>query len=140
MSSRRNNPLKYAVDGNLALSQLLSPTLRGFMPAEEALRDAYDDLNSHQFGVMAGMRAALAGLLGRFTPTQLEQQLGRHVVLDLLPMHRKARLWDSFQEHHGQIRRDAEANFHTMFSREFLNAYEDRIQQLESGPGRATER
>lgn len=133
LSTRRNNPLKFSQDGRMALAQLLAPPMRGFMGPEEAVRDACDDLNSHQFGVMAGMEAALEGLLGRFTPEQLERELGRHVVLDMLPMHRKARLWDTFQARYGEIRQAAETDFQTVFGREFLRAYEARIQELENG-------
>lgn len=132
LSSRRNNPLKFVREEHLALVQLLSPPLRGFMPAEEAVRDAVDDLHSHHFGVVAGMQAALAGLLDRFTPAELERQLGPHMVLDLLPMHRRARLWDTFQAKHGEIRREAEENFHSIFGREFLRAYEEKIQELDT--------
>jgi len=44
---------------------LLAPPTRGFMPAAPAMRDAYDDLRAHQFGFIAGMRAALEGVLAR---------------------------------------------------------------------------
>ena len=35
-----------------------------------------NQLGAHQFGVMVGMRAALAHVLGLFTPDQLEKRLG----------------------------------------------------------------
>ena len=41
------------------------------------MRDAFDDLRAHQLGVMAGMRAALEGVLQRFDPAQLEGKLTR---------------------------------------------------------------
>jgi len=131
LASRRNNPLKFSRDGKLALAQLLAPPLRGFMPAEEAVRDACDDLNSHLFGVMAGMHAAVDGLFKRFTPEELEKQLGRHVMLDLLPMHRKARLWETFLARQEEITAAATKDFQAVFGREFLNAYEARIRELE---------
>ena len=34
------------------------------------MRDAYDDLRAHQFGFLAGMRAALEGMLKRFDPAR----------------------------------------------------------------------
>ena len=133
LSTRRNNPLKFSRNGHMALAQLLAPPMRGFMAPDEAVKDACDDINSHLYGVMAGMEAALEGLLTRFTPEQLERELGRHVVLDLVPMHRKARLWDTFQARHGEIREAAASDFAAVFGREFLRAYEARIQALESG-------
>ena len=50
------------------MKHLLAPPTRGFMAAAPAMRDAYDDLRAHQFGFLAGMRAALEGVLERFDP------------------------------------------------------------------------
>ena len=134
--SKGNNPLKFSPDVGFALSQLLAPQGRGFMPPKEAMRDAYDDLRAHQIGVAAGMRAALGSVLGHFTPEQLEAQLSKKSLLDnVLPGNRKARLWDLFEQKHNEISRDAEDNFHSIFGREFLKAYEAQIEQLSQNRG-----
>ena len=137
--SKGNNPLKFSPDVGFALSQLLAPQGRGFMPPEAAMRDAYDDLRAHQFGFMAGMRAALAGVLKRFEPTALEERVVSRSVLDnILPGSRKARLWDLFEQMYGEISREAEDDFHALFGREFLRAYEEQVERLqaEREPGR----
>lgn len=132
--ARENNPLKFSPSVEVALSHLLSPPARGFMPAAPAMRDAYDDLRAHQFGFVAGMRAALDGVLKRFNPEQLEGKLTQKSVLNaLLPATRKARLWELFQELYGQISEEAAEDFHELFGKEFLRAYEAHIEQLKSG-------
>lgn len=131
--SKGNNPLKFSPDVGFALAQLLVPQGRGFMPPEEAMRDAYDDLRAHQFGFMAGMRAALTGVLKRFEPQALEQRVLTRSVLDsLLPGARKARLWDLFEQMYGEISREAEDDFHALFGREFLRAYEEQVERLQA--------
>jgi FHA domain-containing protein len=131
--SKGNNPLKFSPDVGFALAQLLVPQGRGFMPPEEAMRDAYDDLRAHQFGFMAGMRAALTGVLKRFEPAALEQRVLTRSVLDsLLPGARKARLWDLFEQMYGEISREAEDDFHALFGREFLRAYEEQVERLQA--------
>ena len=75
--ARENNPLKFSPTVEVALQHLLGPATPGFMPPVAAMRDAFDDLRAHQLGVMAGMRAALEGVLERFDPAQLEGQLTR---------------------------------------------------------------
>lgn len=130
--SKGNNPLKFSPDVGFALSQLLVPQGRGFMAADEAMRDAYDDLRAHQFGFMAGMRAALAGVLKRFEPDALEARVASRGVFDnLLPGSRKARLWDLFEQMYGEISREAEDDFHALFGREFLRAYEEQVERLQ---------
>ncbi|MBL8433608.1 MAG: type VI secretion system-associated FHA domain protein TagH, partial [Zoogloea sp.] len=131
--SKGNNPLKFSPDVGFALSQLLAPQGRGFMPPKEAMRDAYDDLRAHQFGFMAGMRAALAGVLKRFEPAALEQRVVARSLLDnLLPGSRKARLWDLFEQMYGEISQEAEDDFHALFGREFLRAYEEQVERLQA--------
>lgn len=131
--SKGNNPLKFSPDVGFALTQLLVPQGRGFMPPDEAMRDAYDDLRAHQFGFMAGMRAALSGVLKRFEPAALEQRvLARSVLDSLLPGARKARLWDLFEQMYGEISREAEDDFHALFGREFLRAYEEQVERLQA--------
>ena len=132
--ARENNPLKFSPSVDVALTHLLSPPARGFMPAAPAMRDAYDDLRAHQFGFVAGMRAALEGVLKRFDPEQLEGKLTQKSVINsLLPATRKAKLWELFQELYGQISEEAAEDFHELFGKEFLRAYEAHIDQLKSG-------
>jgi FHA domain-containing protein len=131
--AQENNPLKFSPNVEVALMRLLRPQEHGFMGPQRAMRDAYDDLRSHQFAFMAGMRAALEGVLQKFDPEQLERRLAQASVLDsLLPMNRKARLWHLFAERYGEISREAEDDFHSLFGREFLRAYEEQIEKLRS--------
>ncbi len=129
---RENNPLKFSPGVEVALAHLLSPQGRGFMKPLEAVKDAYDDLRSHQFGFMAGMRAALAGVLERFNPARLEQRLTQKTMIDsVLPMTRKAKLWDLFSARYEDISKEAEDDFNALFGKEFLRAYEAQIAKLE---------
>jgi FHA domain-containing protein len=132
--ARDNNPLKFSPSGEVALQHLLSPAARGFMPAAPAMRDAYNDLRAHQIGFVAGLQAALDGVLGRFDPAELEKRLTERSMLhNLVPGSRKARLWEVFIEHYGRIRTEASDDFHTLFGAAFLKAYEEQIDRLERG-------
>ena len=129
--AQKNNPLKFSPTVEVALGHLLSPPQRGFMPAAQAMQDAYDDLRAHQFGFMAGMRAALEGVLKRFDPALLEGKLTQKSVLSsLLPATRKAKMWEVFQELYAQISAEASDDFHELFGKEFLRAYEAHIDEL----------
>jgi FHA domain-containing protein len=129
--AQKNNPLKFSPTVEVALNHLLSPPQRGFMPASQAMQDAYDDLRAHQFGFMAGMKAALDGVLKRFDPAQLEGKLTQKSMLQsLLPATRKARMWEVFQELYAQISAEASDDFHELFGKAFLKAYEAHIDEL----------
>lgn len=131
IAARENNPLKFSPTVEVALQHLLAPAGRGFMSPPRALKDAYDDLRSHQFGVMAGTQAALAGVLARFDPAQLEKRLTQKSMLEsLVPMHRKAKLWDLFTDLYSDISKEAEEDFNTLFGKAFVKAYEAQIEKL----------
>lgn len=129
---RNNNPLKFSPDAKTAMLYLVSGRLNpAFMPPITAMRDAYYDLRSHQFGFMAGTKAALEGVLERFEPQQLESRLASKGLIDsLIPGARKARLWDLFNELYKEIAREAEDDFHALFGQAFLKAYEEHVEAL----------
>ena len=83
------------------------------------------------------MHAALNSVLRRFDPAMLEQRLKPSRMLDnLVPLHRKARLWGLFWECYGEISRETEDDFHTLLGREFRRAYQEqsaKLRQSESG-------
>ncbi len=134
--SRENNPLKFSPTVEVALQHLLGPPAPGFMPAATAVRDAFDDLRAHQLGVMAGMRAALDGVLQRFDPQQLEGKLTRKSAIDsLIPSTRKAKLWEAFNELFAQLQSEAQDDFDELFGKAFLKAYEDQLDRLHGEPG-----
>lgn len=131
VQSRHNNPLKFAPDGQAALEQLLQPPLRGFLPAADAVADVMDDLLGHAIGTMAGTRAALDGVLARFAPDQLEAKLvGRSMLDTLVPMNRRAKLWELYLQHFDKVRAEAQDDFHNLFGRAFLQAYEQQLERL----------
>jgi len=135
--SRDNNPLKFSPDPQSALEQLLQPPVRGFLPGPAAMQDAMRDLVGHTIGTMAGTRAALEGVLTRFQPSALEAKLTSRSVLDsVLAMNRKAKLWELYLQHFESIRDEAQEDFHTLFGKAFLEAYEDQLERLsQNGPG-----
>lgn len=129
--ARANNPLKFSPTVDVALQHLMGSATAGFLPPEVAVRDAFDDLKAHQIGVLAGMRAALEGVLLRFDPEELERKLTpRSGLTSLIPASRKARLWELFEELSSQLSSEAEDDFHKLFGKAFLEAYEAHIDQL----------
>lgn len=132
IKARDNNPLKFSPTAPAALEQLLQPPLRGFLAGPAAMRDAMHDLVGHGIGTMTGMRAALAGVLERFEPAALERKLsGNSLVDSVLPMNRKARLWELYLQHFGAIRDEARDDFDVLFGAAFVAAYEEQIARME---------
>ncbi len=132
-----NNPLKFSPSAEAALQLLLGVPTPGFMAPAQAMRDAFDDLRAHQLGVMAGMRAALEGVLQRFDPAVLEGKIAarRSGLASLLPSTRKAQLWEQFQQLYTQLSSEAADDFQELFGKAFRRAYEAHIDELQSKEG-----
>ncbi|MET0026308.1 MAG: type VI secretion system-associated FHA domain protein TagH [Candidatus Thiodiazotropha sp.] len=128
-----NNPLKFSINTDEALQQLLNPNPgSGYLPALAAFEEAHEDIEAHMMAVMVGMQAALKVVLQRFKPEILEQRLGQSALLEKLPMYRRAKTWDLFTALYQEIATEAEDDFHQLFGRTFSQAYEDQIRRLEA--------
>ncbi len=129
-----NNPLKFAPGVDVAVAHLLQPPAPGFMSAQRSLADARESLRSHQEGFVAGMRAALEAVLSRFNPAQLETRLKETSSASFMPMNQKARLWSQYESLYADISREAETDFHFLFGKEFLAAYQARTRATPQNP------
>ncbi len=128
-----NNPMKFAPDAMSALAQLLAdPPMRGFMAGPRAMKDAQDDLLAHQVAFVAGVRAAMQGLIARFDPASLNDRLAQKGGLSARFPGRKARLWELFVERFDEISAEAEDDFDKLFGEAFVAAYHAQLDRLEA--------
>jgi FHA domain-containing protein len=131
LRTRENNPLKFSPDVDTALAHLLGPAERGFLDPETAVREAFDDLRTHQVALLAGMRAALDSVMSRFDPAALEKRLAPGGALEnLIPSNRRARLWSAYGEEYARIVGEVEDDFDALLGRAFLKAYQAQLEAL----------
>lgn len=126
---RDNNPLKFSPDVEVALGYLFGRKLAGFMPAERAVDDAFSDLCTHQLGMVAGMRAAMTTVIGRFEPERVEASVGKGGGAGrLLPSRYKAECWDEYRRRYGLIAESLDDEFHELYGKAFLSAYDEETK------------
>lgn len=131
---RNNNPLKFFPDSQTVLVQMLRKKMPGFMEPLESVEGAYRDLRGHQLGVVAGTRASMDKMMERLSPERVAQQQPAGSLLDsLLPVRRKAALWDLYASRHAALAGDAQDQFKTLFGAAFLAAYEKEVGRFEGG-------
>ena len=134
ISSQANNPLKFFPDADSALMQMMNASMPGYMQPVKAYANAFDDLKAHELAIMAGMRAALNGVLKRFDPAVVEQRLQVPTVMDkMLSSNRKAKMWDRMVELYQQMALEADEDFQRLFGETFGDAYEEQIARLQQG-------
>jgi type VI secretion system FHA domain protein len=127
---RDNNPLKFFPDGDGALAQMLRGASTGYLPAQTALEGAFDDIRRHELAVLAGTRAAMQHLLGRFDPQALTRADTRRGWLDWLPACRKARQWDRLVALHAELTRASADDLQALCGSAFNDAYEQHANSF----------
>ncbi|MPZ18967.1 MAG: type VI secretion system-associated FHA domain protein TagH [Luteitalea sp.] len=128
-----NNPLKFSVNVEDALHNLLVKRNPAYLGPVEAFEDAFDDLRNHQLAALAGMRVAFESMLAEFDPDRLQQQFDRQLKRGaLLGMGAKLHYWDLYRDRRDAIAKDPDASFRKLFGEEFARAYEEQLSRLKA--------
>ena len=122
-----NNPLKFARTPEMALAQLLNPPERGFMPADRAVEDAFQDLQSHQMATLKAMQGALKATLDRFSPAAIRSRAeARGVMQRIMPGAHNAALWEAYEREFSGVAQGSDEAFMDVFAKEFRRAYDEQ--------------
>jgi type VI secretion system protein ImpI len=126
----QNNPLKFAINAEDALTALLRTRARGYLPPREAFDDAFDDVRFHQLAMLAGMRAGFESMMNRFDPKKLQQQADRRSHGFWARFGAKQRYWDRYVDQFEQMAGNADSVFQRLYGEEFSGAYERQLEEL----------
>jgi FHA domain-containing protein len=136
LAATANNPLKMMDTEREAIAFLFDSEQQNaaaFMPPMEAMADACADILAHEFGLIAGLRAAVLGALKHYDPQVLEQRAEKQGRLASLIGNRKAQLWDSFIESYRKTEESAADDVDRLFERDFLRAYTAQVKKMREG-------
>jgi type VI secretion system FHA domain protein len=124
-----NNPLKFAVDAEDALSSLLRARADRYLGPLEAVAAAFEDIRTHPRAVAIGMRAGFDNVLNRFNPQKLAQAFDRHAQRSSLwPMSPGMRYWRQYEDLFETLAADANSTFRRLFGEPFAEAYERHLK------------
>ncbi len=107
------------------LEMLLSGRGTGDARAVDEVRAQYSRTRNHELAVSAAMAQAVAALLERLDPAELERQLGQNSAT--ASNESKARLWNRYCETFRSVAQTADAGLPAAFLRAFVSAYESVI-------------
>ncbi len=131
--SSGNNPIKFSLSTEDAITRLLASQKQGFMHPATAVEEVVDDLKAHQIAMLAGMQTALRSILEKFEPGLLEQRLQKQNPLSAkVPLQKQAKLWKLFDELYHDIQVEATEDFNHLFGQAFGKAYEKQIWKLKT--------
>ncbi len=129
----QNNPIKFSASADEAMTKLLLRQDKGYLPAEQAVDEAFNDIRVHQFSVIAGMQTALIAILKRFDPKKLEHRLQKQSPISAnIPIRKQAKLWELFEQLYEEIEHEAEDDFYHLFGEAFAQSYEQQIKKIKA--------
>ncbi len=126
-----NNPLKFSATVDDALENMFVRDGNAYKKPVEAIREGFEGIAEHQVAILAGIRKAFKGVLQRFDPAVLEQRFDKFSKGTLLPGIGKGKYWESYKHYYEELVDDMDNSFQHLFGYEFVQAYEDQLQQLQ---------
>lgn len=130
---QHNNPLKFSANVDDAFHNMLVKNNPAYLAPPAAFDDALRTVHDHQSAAIAAMRLAFETMLAEFDPTRLQETFDRQMKKgSILGVPAKLRYWDLYREKYGEMVKDADANFRTLFGEEFAKAYEDQLERLQA--------
>ena len=130
ISAGGNNPLKFSLSEDDAVTALVKPKAKGYLSPETATEEALGDIKAHEVAMVTGMEAAIKGVLSKLDPDELAGQIETSGAIGSMFKGKKARYWEVYEKMYAQISDQAENDFHELFSREFARAYKEQLDKL----------
>jgi predicted component of type VI protein secretion system len=148
--ARHIDPIRAAAEETRLLTTLLKPGATGSDKPQTRVQETIEDLAARIAALRMAVDAALGEAEARLSPAAMESRLGRSLVLDeLLPMRRKARLWDLYRRTYGaaavgttdgrsdvesasqsRIKANRSPGVREVFNQAFTRAYETEVARL----------
>jgi predicted component of type VI protein secretion system len=128
-----NNPLKFSMNAHDALHNLFVKRNPGYLPAQEAFREGFEDIAFHQIAMLAGVRQAFNAMLASLHPNRLEAAYERKLRRTTrIRWGNRLRYWGMYRAQFEDIEKDADAHFQMLFGEEFAKAYCEQMEKLTS--------
>jgi predicted component of type VI protein secretion system len=147
--ARHIDPIRAAAEETRLLTTLFKPGAFGSDTPQTRVQEMIDDLAARIAALRAAVDAAVEQAEARLSPSAVEARLERSLVLDeLMPMRRKARLWDLYRRVHGSAaagsaegepdgasgtRTGRAPGVRELFNQAFTRAYETEVARLRRG-------
>ena len=124
VGARENNPLKFSINAQDAINRLLQGEATGFKAPVPAAREAMENVNAHQFGVLNGIDAGIKALLAAMQP--------RNVFAGKVPVTGSGAL-GRMSAHHAEVTEQTVERRDGVFWRAFSDAYKTAVSNSLSG-------
>jgi type VI secretion system FHA domain protein len=126
-----NNPLKFSANVDDAFHNLLVKQNPAYLDPADAFDDAFQDVRDHQTAFLAAMRIAFESMFAQFDPNRLQEEFDRQMKKgSILGVPAKLKYWDLYRDKYGDLVKDSQTAFRSLFGDAFAKAYEEQLERL----------
>jgi type VI secretion system FHA domain protein len=130
---QHNNPLKFSANVDDAFHNLLVKQNAAYLSPPDAFDDALRDVRDHQAAIISAMRLAFESMLSHFDPARMQEDFDRQMKKgSILGVPAKLRYWDLYRDKYGELAKDGDASFRSLFAEEFAKAYEEQLERSQA--------
>ncbi len=136
--ANRNNPLKFSANVQDALRYLLGEPGESYLPPDQAVRSAFDDVRNHQNALLKAMIHAVRDFAERLDPDELRSRFDRGLKRSpLLASSNKLKYWELYEESYHTITHAEEGEpMPRVVIEELTRVYEQELETLQQGATR----
>ena len=121
---QNNNPLKFAAGVEESMNNLLFRESPEYMPAVDAVREAFVDIKMHQQCLLSALKTALADYVGRLDPDDLENKFSNGKRGGLMNAANKLKYWDLYKDLFQVVTQQVSGQLPQLFLDDMARAYE----------------
>lgn len=126
-----NNPIKFSLDPSDTLEMLLVKKKPGYMTAQGAYAEAFNDIQLHQMAFLSGLQATLSGVLGELDPKDIEDAVNEKGK-SFIGLKASGQKWDAFKAKQDALNKKVNENLNEVLSQHFSDAYEAQINRIKN--------
>ncbi|GAA0783497.1 hypothetical protein GCM10009077_33260 [Roseibium denhamense] len=127
---KENNPFKYFKVSELLLDEMLLTRTEGFLPPQQATRNAFQDLQSHTMITMSAMQRAMRLLFERLSPEALTDTADGDGALTLRNFGGRRDKWDTARKNYELMRKEFESVMRQTISEAFVQVQEEQARRM----------
>jgi len=124
-----NNPLKVSAGVDEALTNLFFRQSGEYMPAVDAVREAFIDVKVHQQTLFNALRTAVSDYVGRLDPDELETKFTNGKRGGLMSAAHKLKYWDLYKDLYQVVTQQSAGHLPQLFADDLARSYEHEGQR-----------
>ncbi|MDO6685509.1 MULTISPECIES: type VI secretion system-associated FHA domain protein TagH [unclassified Agarivorans] len=127
-----NNPLKFSTNAEDAIHNLLQRKTAGFLPPERAVKEAFIDLERHEYALLSGIEGAVAGVMQLLDPKSIESK-DQHAkgIAKVYSAIEKHKSWNRYCSIYSDLENEFSRNSNAFYMEDFAKAYESSLKSIE---------